>query len=130
MYHVARSLRRQQFQIAIVRFGSATAPQPAGVLRRLLSTSPSLQKQTDDSATAEGALASTAASASNPLTDVDLTELGVTVVRDRYSAKRALKILQELPKDRFHACDTEVAGEQTIECRHDWSTFVVAQPIS
>ena len=47
----------------------------------------------------------------NPLLDVNLSELGVTVVRDRYTAKRVLQQLMAVPKDRHHACDTEVAGE-------------------
>lgn len=42
--------------------------------------------------------------------DVDLSELGVTIVRDRYSARKALAKLMEVPKDRHHACDTEVTG--------------------
>ena len=70
----------------------------------------------DSAATTDVKHAATGASASgaakqNPLLDVNLRDLGVTVIRDRYQAKRALAKLMALPKDTVHACDTEVAGE-------------------
>jgi hypothetical protein len=40
---------------------------------------------------------------------VDLTQLGVTTVRDRFTAKKVVAKLMQL-SDRVHACDTEVAG--------------------
>eukprot|EP00750_Incisomonas_marina_P009985 INCI16205.2.p1 GENE.INCI16205.2~~INCI16205.2.p1 ORF type:complete len:844 (-),score=149.57 INCI16205.2:102-2633(-) len=69
----------------------------------------------DSAATTDVKHAATGASASgaakqNPLLDVNLRDLGVTVIRDRYQAKRALAKLMALPKDTVHACDTEVAG--------------------
>lgn len=48
----------------------------------------------------------------NPMLQVDLKELGVTMVKDKYTARRVLKQLMDMAgdEDRYHACDTEVAG--------------------